>query len=131
LGVRPLNPAPLAATAPPVAPRAAELTSSSRQVALSRDLNGAARDVRGPGNALASASHQGHMTGTADHDGSARGHVPVARSFCGRRIDGLGGRPTVRKRLGQSLLRQVRYASQDVAQVREGIVSMTLAPTPR
>jgi len=32
-GVRPLNPAPLAATAPPVAPRTADLVASSRRVA--------------------------------------------------------------------------------------------------
>jgi hypothetical protein len=32
-GVHPLNPAPLAATAPPVAPRTADLVASSRRVA--------------------------------------------------------------------------------------------------
>ena len=90
---------------------------------LSCEVHGAARDVRGPGNALAGASHRDHTTGTADHDGSARGHVPVARSFRGRRIGGLGGLPTVRKKLGQTLLRQVWYASQDVAQIRRIIGS--------
>ena len=94
---------------------------------LSREMHGAGRDVRGPGKVLVGAFHQGHLMWTADHDGSGRGRAPVARSCFGRHIGGLRRRPTVGKKFGQTLLRQVRYGCQNVAQVREGIVSITLA----